>query len=524
MSQIAEPCILVIFGARGDLTRRKLVPSLFRLWKDGLLSNQFVVIGNGRKEAGDDLFRTEMKKALLEQTEETVPSEPVTDRKIDDFISRFYYVSGDSMDSLTYGQIRDRIVELSGEWQIPQNTLFYLATPPDLFAQIPKQLARVGLFNEEKGWKRLVLEKPFGSDLESAKALNRLLLELMKETQIYRIDHYLGKETVQNIMVMRFANGIFEPIWNRRYIDSVQITVAETLGAEGRGAYYDQAGALRDMVPNHLFQLVSLIGMEAPNSFRADDVRDEKVKVLKAIKPFTHESVLFHTVRGQYAEGEIEDETVPGYRTEPGVNAQSRTETFAALELEIDNWRWAGVPFYLRTGKRLRRRVTELAIQFKKAPFQLFRDIHCAEPSANQFTLEIQPEEKMALEFATKTPGPDVNLAPANFEFHYGKAFGKSKSTGYETLLYDCMNGDPTLFQRADQIEAAWSAVTPILDVWSALSPREFPNYRAGSFGPQAADELLKRSGRAWRKRDAQAASFPGSAAQLRSVRKSGAA
>jgi glucose-6-phosphate 1-dehydrogenase len=375
------------------------------------------------------------------------------------------------------------------------NRLFYLAAGPQFFAPIVQHLARAGLTGEERGaWRRVVIEKPFGRDLESARQLTRELTEVLHENQIFRIDHYLGKETVQNIMAFRFANGIFEPIWNRRYIDHVQITAAEEVGVEQRGEYYDTAGALRDMMPNHLFQLMSLTAMEPPVSFDANAVRDEQNKVLHAIQPIAPEDVLTRTVRGQYGDGRG-----AAYRNEPLVDPRSNTETFVAMKLQIDNWRWADVPFYLRTGKRMPRRVTEIAIQFKRAPFTLFRETPVEKLSPNRLVMHIQPEEGITLRFGAKVPGPLVKLGSVNMDFAYADYFGATPSTGYERLLYDAMCGDATLFQRGDMVEAAWNVVGSILDVWKARPARSFPNYAAGTWGPAQADELLQRDGRQWR-------------------------
>ncbi len=348
-------------------------------------------------------------------------------------------------------------------------------------------------------WRRVVIEKPFGRDLDSARALNRDIRKVLTEDQIYRIDHYLGKETVQNILVFRFSNGIFEPIWNRRYIDHVQITVAETLGVEQRGGYYDQAGALRDMVPNHILQLVTLTAMEPPVSFGADAVRDEQAKILHALQPRVPEDVLARTVRGQYGEGVVDGSVVPAYRAEANVRPDSNTETYVACKLAIDNWRWADVPFYLRTGKRMAKRVTEVAIQFRRAPFVLFRDTSVGPLSPNLLVMHIQPDEGISLRFGAKVPGPILDLGAVNMDFRYTDYFGSEPSTGYERLLYDCMIGDATLFQRADMVEAGWAVVQPVLDVWTALPARNFPNYPAGSWGPKEADDLMARDQRQWR-------------------------
>jgi glucose-6-phosphate 1-dehydrogenase len=411
------------------------------------------------------------------------------------------YVAGDFRDAAAYGRLREAMAQVEREPGTGGNALFYLATPPQLFGEIVRNLAEAGLVTEAEGrFRRVVIEKPFGTDLDSARALNTELGECVHEGQIYRIDHYLGKETVQNILVFRFANGIFEPIWNRRYIDHVQITVAEELGVEMRGAYYEGAGTLRDMLPNHLFQLLALTAMEPPISFAADAVRDEKAKVLRAVKPITSEQVLVCTVRGQYGEGVLPDgQHVQGYRSEPRVSPDSTTETYAAVKLLLDNWRWADVPFYLRSGKRLGGRVTELAIQFKCAPTMLFRGTSVRSLDPNVMVIRIQPDEGISVRFGAKVPGPSLRIGSVDMEFRYQDYFGATPSTAYETLLYDCASGDATLFQRADSVEAGWQVVMPILDVWNAIPPRNFPNYAAGSWGPAEAEALLARDGRTWR-------------------------
>jgi glucose-6-phosphate 1-dehydrogenase len=408
---------------------------------------------------------------------------------------------GEFADPKTYQQLQDLLSTVDKKHGTHNNYLYYLATAPNFFAEIVKQLGAAGLAREENGsWRRVIIEKPFGRDLESARALNQEIKQVLGENQIYRIDHYLGKETVQNIMVFRFGNGIFEPIWNRRYIDHVQITAAETVGVEQRGGYYETSGALRDMVPNHLFQLVTLTAMEPPISFEANAVRDEQAKILHAIQPLSPEEVLSKTVRGQYGEGEVKGERVPAYRVEPDVAPDTHTDTFVAIKLMIDNWRWADVPFYLRTGKRLARRVTEIAIQFKRAPFVLFRRTPVERLTTNRLVLHIQPGEGISLRFGAKVPGPVMSLGAVDMDFDYADYFGSTPSTGYERLIYDCMCGDATLFQCADMVEAGWSVVSPIQDVWKALPPRSFPNYAAGTWGPKEADELLERDGRQWRR------------------------
>jgi len=484
----------VIFGASGDLTRRKLAPALYNLARAGLLSDHVAVVGFSGSEFSDDAFRERLGDQLREfaaRDFDQATWEPIA--------SRIAYSQGDAHDPAAYERLREALARTDEQHGTNRNYLFYLATPPSLFGEIARQLGRAGLTREDEGWRRLVIEKPFGRDLDSAVALNRTLQEIVDERQIYRIDHYLGKETVQNIMVFRFANGIFEPIWNRRYVDHVQITVGEELGVGTRGRYYEEAGALRDMVPNHLFQLLALTAMEPPTSFEANAVRDEKGKVLQAIQPAGPEDVLRRTVRGQYGAGTVDGAEAPAYRAESRVPPDSTRETYAALKILVDNWRWADVPFYLRTGKRLPKRLTEIAIQFKRAPAVLFRQAGIERPEPNQLVLRLQPDEGISLRFGAKVPGAVLRIGPVDMDFCYADYFGSTPSTGYETLLYDCMNGDATLFQRADNVEAGWRIVAPVLDVWSAIPPRNFPNYAAGSWGPDEADELLGRDGRAWR-------------------------
>ena len=490
-----DPCIMVIFGAAGDLTRRKLIPALYNLATEQLLSREFAILGVARNPMSTDQFRDKVSQDIKTYATGSVDSD-----LWEWFVRRMHYLAGDFGDANTFTQLRDALQKLDKDYSTHGNYFFYLATAPTYFASIVDQLGKAGLVEEaNRSWRRVIVEKPFGRDLDTARTLNQQIRKVLDEKQIYRIDHYLGKETVQNILAFRFANGIFEPIWNRRYIDHVQISVAETVGVEQRGSYYDEAGALRDMVPNHIMQLISLTAMEPPISFQADAVRDEQAKILHAIQPLTSEEVLLKTVRGQYGEGTAGGQHVPAYRAEPDVPADSRTETFVAMKLQIDNWRWADVPFYLRTGKCLPVRNTHIVIQFRRAPFVLFRDTPVENLMPNQLVLHIQPEEGISLRFAAKTPGSVMRLGTVDMNFEYADYFGVTPSTGYERLLHDCMIGDATLFQRADMVEAGWAVVNPAMDVWKALTPRNFPNYAAGTWGPREADDLLERDGRRWR-------------------------
>ncbi|HEY6767230.1 MAG TPA: glucose-6-phosphate dehydrogenase [Candidatus Sulfotelmatobacter sp.] len=493
MGKAAGPCIFVLFGASGDLTRRKLIPALFNLVQAKLLPDNFAVLGVAVDDLSVDAFRA--------QVSEFLPLADSSKKDLDWFRQRLFYEHGDFGDASTFVKLRERLSALDVEQRTEGNYLFYLATAPKFFGSIVQQLGRSGLSAQDSGgWRRVVIEKPFGHDLESAKALNREIKSVLPENQIYRIDHYLGKETVQNIMVFRFDNAIFEPIWNRRYIDHVQITNAETVGVERRGGYFDTAGTLRDMVPNHVMQLLSLTAMESPVSFQADAVRNEQAKVLHCIQPLDSEDVLQRSIRGQYGPGTMNGDKVAGYRSEPGVAPESKTETFVALKLNIDNWRWAGVPFYLRTGKRLAQRHTEITIQFKRTPFELFRKAPFHAPHTNTLVIQIQPVEGISLSFGAKVPGALLRVGSVNMSFEYSRYFGADPNTGYEVLLYDCMIGDATLFQRADMVEAGWCVVDPMLDVWKALPPRKFPNYASGSWGPAEADQLMQQDGREWRK------------------------
>jgi len=493
-TQKKSPCIMVIFGAMGDLTKRKLLPSLYNLAKHNLMSDNFAVVGVSRAPMTHEEFR-EKQRAVMDQFA-TDKFDPALGKWL---VDRLYYSCVNFDDREAYKNLAVLLEQLERDCKTGGNIFFYLATAPEFFGVVSRNLKAVGLLDEENGcFRRVIVEKPFGTDLESAKALNRELRQVMEEKQIYRIDHYLGKETVQNILVFRFSNGIFEPIWNRRYIKHVEITVAETVGVETRGGYYETSGALRDMVPNHIFQLVTLISMEPPISFDADAVRDEQTKILRAIAPIPPEEVLSRTARGQYGEGTVAGKHVPAYRSEAKVSPTSNQQTFVAMKLSIDNWRWADVPIYLRTGKAMPKRVTEIVIHFRRAPFVLFRHTAIEQLMQNRLILHIQPDEGISLRFGAKVPGPTMKLGTVDMDFSYATRFGSTHSTGYERLIYDCMAGDATLFQRADMVEAAWGVVQPVLDVWQALPPRNFPNYPAGTWGPREADDLLARDERHW--------------------------
>jgi glucose-6-phosphate 1-dehydrogenase len=500
---LAPPCAMVVIGAAGDLTKRLIVPALYNLVNARQLTDGFRLIGLDLADKTTHDWQaglTDMMNEFVVQGGAEFEADKIDHTAWRWLTDRMSYLQGDLNDPATYRRVGEH---LAGLKQTGGNCLFYLAVADRFFGTVVAGLGAAGLVKEQDGqWRRVVIEKPFGHDLASAKALNAEILKTLQEHQIYRIDHFLGKETVQNIMALRFANGLFEPLWNRQHIDHVQTTVAETVGVERRGKFYEKTGALRDMVPNHVFQLLAMTALEPPTSFEADAVRSKKAEVIQAIHPFTPSEALSSAVRGQYDAGIVLGKAVQAYRQEPDVAPDSNIETFFACKLNIDNWRWAGVPFYLRTGKRMKRYWTEIAIRFHQAPYALFRGTDVEHMHPNWMLLYIQPEESIALEFAAKRPGPSVKLSTVSMDFRYASYFKTAPNTGYETLLYDCMIGDATLFQRADNIEAGWRAVQPILDAWADTPPRDFPNYVAGGSGPAAADELLARDGRAWRPLD----------------------
>jgi glucose-6-phosphate 1-dehydrogenase len=492
----ADPSIVVIFGATGDLAKRKLLPALYNLATRHALPDRFRVVGVGRKPMSDDAYREKARQDLRDYGPASVDGDLANW-----FVGRLHYAFETLDTPASYLSLSGRLSAIAPTGEGPAGRLFYLATPPDAMADIVHQLGSVGLLTEDDGgWRRVIVEKPFGRDLASAAALNEALRRDLAERQIYRIDHYLGKETVQNLMAFRFGNGIFEPIWNRRYVDHVQITVAETVGVEDRGRYYESAGALRDMVQNHMLQLLALTAMEPPISFRADDVRNERVKLLDAVHRLTPQEVEASVVRAQYGPGGTGATAVPGYRSEPHVSASSTTETYIALRISVDNWRWADVPFYLRTGKRLAARASEIVLQFRKPPLQLFKHtpVDCLEP--NRLAIRVQPDEGISLTFQAKVPGPEMRLGLVDMAFAYKDYFDAVPATGYETLLYDSMTGDQTLFHRADSIEAGWAAVAPVIEAVDAAPAGLMHAYPAFSQGPVAADRLLAREGRGWRR------------------------
>jgi glucose-6-phosphate 1-dehydrogenase len=490
-----DSCSFVIFGVTGDLAHRLVIPALYNLAAGDLLPEKFCLVGVARKQSSSEELTDSLMKGLRQFA--TRPVDDAIAKRLFDCVTS---IEADPGDPASFDRMSEQLDKLEAKRQTGGNRLFYLATPPNAFQPISKQLGRTGMLKENGSWRRLVVEKPFGTDLASAKELNDALLQLMDEQQIYRIDHYLGKETVQNILVLRFANGMFEPIWNRNHIDHVQITVDEKIGVGHRGSFYDSTGALRDMVPNHLFQLLSLVAMEPPAKFDAHTVRSEKAEVLAAIQTQSEAEALQNSVRGQYQAGKIGDTEISDYCRTEDVKSGSTTETYAALKLAIDNWRWAGVPFYLRTGKALGLKRTEVAIKFKQAPFAMFSNTPVDSLAENYLVIGVEPTEGIALQFNTKVPGPAVRINGVEMKFRYKDYFRAEPATGYETLIYDCMIGDNILFQRADSVEAGWQAVQPFLDAWKKAGVKGLESYKAGTEGPTAAEELLKRDGRSWRR------------------------
>ncbi len=487
-----ENQILVIFGASGDLTKRKLVPSLYDLFDQNLLPDKFAVIGASRTDLGDNNFRNSMKEGITEF------SQAENKERINDFLKSVFYQSVDAKSVESFGGLKKRLLKISSELDIAENYIFYLSTPPSLYAVIPENLAKVELNSEEKGWKRIIIEKPFGYDLKSAKELNSSLKQNWKEEQIYRIDHYLGKETVQNVLVTRFSNGIFEPLWNRNYIDHIEITSSESIGVEKRGGYYEGSGALRDMVQNHLLQLVSLIAMEPPSSMDSESIRNETEKVLQSIRKIEEKDVAKYVIRGQYLASTVRGEKMRGYREEEGVDSESKTETYAALKFYIDNWRWGGIPFYIRTGKRLPTRVTEAVVHFKCTPHFLFKREDGNE-GGNQLIIRIQPDEGILLKIGMKIPGGGFDVHTVNMDFHYSDLAHQRIPSAYERLLLDSMLGDPTLFARGDVVMSAWEFLEPVLNAWKNDKSIPVYGYPCGTWGPDVADDLIEEEGSTWR-------------------------
>lgn len=495
-----ETSAFIIFGASGDLTRRKLIPALYNLACADLLPTGFTVIGFAVTEMDDTAFRNAMREGVRTSKEASQFNPKVWD----EFARRLFYITADFLAPEGYEKLKHRLEEIEKDTSEKDNRLFYLATPPSFYAPVIERLGAHGLVSshaqKHDGWTRVIIEKPFGRNLDSALALNTAIHQVFKEEQIYRIDHYLGKETVQNIMAFRFANSIIEPIWNRRYVDHVQITVAESLGVEHRGAYYEEAGCLRDMFQNHLLQMLAIVAMDPPVRYGGSSVRDRKSDVLRAIIPINPENLAETAVRGQYGPGMADGIPVRGYRQEPNVHPDSKIETYVALKLFVDNWRWADVPFYLRSGKRMASKVSQIVIQFKRVPHMFFHLTQEDQIEPNLLVIRIQPDEGIALRFGAKVPGPEMRIRQVQMNFSYAEAFKTEPATAYETLLLDAMEGDSTLFNRADAVETAWSVIEPLLDIWGATRPfQPFPNYAAGSWGPAAADALLARDGRAWR-------------------------
>jgi glucose-6-phosphate 1-dehydrogenase len=488
-----EPCSIILFGASGDLAKRKVIPAMFDLAQNNSLGERYAITGFARTAMTDDSFR-----GMLGEAAKTISEVgPIDPSKWDAFAANLHYCAGEYADPEAYQRLAAQLDEIDQRKNLCGNRLFYLSTPPEVYQNIIEHLGRAGLAHPTcpGSWVHIIVEKPFGRDLASAKELNKMVLKVFEEQQVYRIDHYLGKDTVQNLLVLRFGNGIFEPLWNRNYVDHVQITASETLGVERRGGFYETAGALRDMIQSHVLQLTSLVAVEPPASFDATAVRNEKLKVLQSIRPFNLEMVAQSVIRGQYAPAKNGDKNIAGYRDEPGVSRTSRTETFVSMRLLIDNWRWAGVPFYLRTGKRLAKRSTEIMIQFKRAPHIVFRE---REVQPNRLVLNIQPDEGICVSFGAKKPGTEMAIGNVAMNFSYKEGFGGNSRSAYATLLNDCLRGDATLFDRGDSVEAAWSLVDPILDVWSAAKTATVAEYPAGTWGPRESDQLLERDGRQW--------------------------
>jgi glucose-6-phosphate 1-dehydrogenase len=503
LERIPEPCTMIICGATGDLTQRKLGPALYNLMLGGFLPPEFTVVGFARRPMSDDDFRDHLREGIDAYSR----NRPVKRSIWDSFSGGIHYHRGEFHDPASYEELAKLLDRIDRDRGTAGNRLFYLAVPPVLYPEIVKQLGKAGLAVDgerrsdgKRGWVRVIVEKPFGYDLGSARKLNREIREAFEEEQVYRIDHYLGKETVQNLAVFRFGNGLFEPIWNRRYIDSVQITVAETVGVEGRGEFYDQTGALRDIVQNHALQLMTMFAMEPPVEFAASDLRDEKLKVLRAVHPMALADVARNTIRGQYVSGWVEGAKMRSYRDEPEVDPESQTETYVAIKLAIDSWRWAGVPFYLRTGKGMPTRVTEIAVQFRRAPLALFARTGASQIDPNILAIRIQPDEGILLRFGAKVPGQGLQIRSVNMDFRYGSSFAVDSPDAYETLLLDAMIGDPSLFTRDDEVERAWEILDPMLRAWHEGQGGPLHFYAAGSWGPPASDDMLERDRRAWRR------------------------
>lgn len=495
-----EPCAMIILGAHGDLTKRKLLPALYALFIQDLLPPGFCIVGLSRTQMSDDQFRDSMEESIHKYASDLQFDKQAWDR----FASAMYYRSCNFGNTGGFDELAALLKDFETQHGTRGNNVFYFSTPPSLYQPIVDRIAESGLAEKKSGanapWPRIIVEKPFGTDLKTAVELDEHIHRVFNENQVFRIDHYLGKETVQNIMVLRFANAIFEPLWNRNHIDHVQITNAETLGVEGRGGYYEEAGNMRDMIQNHLLQVVALTAMEPPISMDAESSRDEKAKVMRSIRPIDLDNLEQFVVRGQYSKGWINGKEVPGYREEESVSKTSRTETFTAMKLHIDNWRWAGVPFYLRSGKRLGKSLTEVAIEFKRAPLRLFGDSFGEggdDFGPNVLVMHIQPDEGISLKFATKQPGPVTRLRWLSMDFKYGTSFGVRSPSAYERLVHDCIMGDSTLFARTDFVQSSWELITPVLERWKETPPPE--SYPAGSWGPAAADELLAADGRKWR-------------------------